>query len=131
MLRLTRFVTQCLLWRKQTLRFRKSAAATDTQPTLRTELSGTASCTKLPLTLEIRRLRASEITFNANATPQAFTDNVTPSGRKLATSIKGRGLAGLTGRKHDLGEYLFFRAKKNNTCAQIRPTEIFRSWGNR
>ena len=50
---------------------------------------------------------------------------------KLATSIKGRGLAGLTGRKHDLGEYLFFRAKKNNTCAQIRPTEIFRSWGNR
>jgi len=68
---------------------------------------------------------------NANATPQAFTDNVTPSGRKLAKSIKGRGLAGLTGRKHDLGEYLFFRAKKNNTCAQIRPTEIFRSWGNR
>jgi len=70
------------------------------------------------------------LSLNGFQVERAFTANVTPSGRKLATSIKGRGLAGLTGRKHDLGEYLFFRAKKNNTCAQIRPTELFRSWGN-
>ena len=69
------------------------------------------------------------LSLNGFQVERAFTANVTPSGRKLATSIKGRALAALTGRKHDLGEYLFFRAKKNNTCDQIRPTELFSSWG--